>query len=225
MPGQKAAEEQRRDEILNAACEVATERGLNGLTIRRVAAAAGLSHGLVHFHFKSKDVLLAALLDHVLASTATLSIEAVVAEIPSPADRLVVLLHQEMARVRSDGGRIRLLFDFWLAGTRNRRLRARMRSEFAHYRASFRLVAEEVVRAEPDRFESVSADALATVAVAFLKGCAVQAVIDPGFDVEDAAGAARALVESRGSRARDGGDRPGSGMVRRRSARTMRGQV
>ena len=69
MPGQKAAEAERRAQILEAAYKVALRKGLESLTVRAVAAAAGLSHGLVLFHFKRKDQLVRAVLDRVLANT------------------------------------------------------------------------------------------------------------------------------------------------------------
>jgi AcrR family transcriptional regulator len=69
MPGRKAAEATRREQILKAAYEVAVRRGIDGLTVRAVAARARLSHGLLLFHFKRKDQLGLALLDRVLAMT------------------------------------------------------------------------------------------------------------------------------------------------------------
>jgi AcrR family transcriptional regulator len=194
MPGQKAAEEQRRDEILAAAYRVATSRGLGGLTVRGVAAEAGLSHGLVHFHFRSKDALVGALLDQVLAGATALREGADVTGIASPVERLAALLHQEMLRLTGDAGRIRLLFDFWLAGTRHMRLRARLRNDLKQYREAFLPAAQAAIAAEAGRFQGVTAEALASAAVAFLRGCAVQSVVDPEFDVERAAGAARALI-------------------------------
>jgi AcrR family transcriptional regulator len=68
MPGQKAAEADRQEQILAAAMDVATRHGLEGLTIRRVASEAGLSHGLVRFRFKSKAELLATLLDRLFTT-------------------------------------------------------------------------------------------------------------------------------------------------------------
>lgn len=194
MPGQKAAEEQRRDEILAAAYRVATSRGLGGLTIRGVAGEAGLSHGLVHFHFRSKDALVGALLEQVLAGATRLRESPDVSAIASPVERLGALLHQETIRLTGDAGRVRLLFDFWLAGSRQVRLRARLRGELKQYREAFLPAAQAAIIAEAERFRGVTAEALASAAVAFLRGCAVQSVVDPDFDVERAAGAARALI-------------------------------
>jgi len=54
---------------------------------------------------------------------------------------------------------------------------------------------QEVLVAEPDRFAHVTADGLAAVAVSFIKGCAVQSMIDPDhFDIGDFLAAAEALV-------------------------------
>ena len=92
MPGQKASEAERREQILSAAHQVALQRGIDGLTVRRVAARARLSHGLVLFHFKRKDQLVSALLDRVLAATLSLRVAEDVARIGGALDRLRALL-------------------------------------------------------------------------------------------------------------------------------------
>jgi AcrR family transcriptional regulator len=69
MPGRKAPEEQRREEILRAAYRVAARERLAGLTGRAVAAEAGVSSGLVFFHFGDRDGLLVALLEWLLEVT------------------------------------------------------------------------------------------------------------------------------------------------------------
>jgi AcrR family transcriptional regulator len=51
-----------RDALLIAAIEVVAARGLRGLTIRSVAEQAGVSHGLIRFHFGSRDGLVEATL-------------------------------------------------------------------------------------------------------------------------------------------------------------------
>ncbi|HSH45066.1 MAG TPA: TetR/AcrR family transcriptional regulator [Longimicrobiales bacterium] len=195
MPGQKAAEAERRAQILAAASQVATDRGLEGLTIRRVAEVAGLSSGLIHFHFRSKAALLEALLDRLFETTGAFRVGPEIARIESPYQRLVALLRQEMARLSGDRERVHLFFDFWLMGTRHRRIRVRMRAELERYRQAFRPMIEEVLRAEPDRFPHVTPEGLSSVVVAFIKGSAVQAVIDPdGFDVAEFMTAANALL-------------------------------
>ena len=62
MPGTKASQGERREQIMCAAYAVATVEGLDRLTIRQVAATAGLSGGLVLFHFETRDDVVIELL-------------------------------------------------------------------------------------------------------------------------------------------------------------------
>ena len=199
MPGAKAGEEERKEQILSGALTVATREGLEGITIRRVASEAGLSHGLVHFHFKSKARLLLALLDRLLDQTTAFDAGPEIMAIASPLDRMLALLRKEMGRLTNDRENVHLFFDFWLMGTREPRIRARMRAELERYRAAFRPMVEEVLQAEPARFAGVSPDALSAVVVAFIKGSAVQSVIDPrGVDTATFTAAADALLSQLG---------------------------
>lgn len=195
MPGLHATEAVRRTQILRAAFHVAAERGLGALTVRDVAGKAGVSSGLVLFHFQSKERLVIALLDMLLETTTVLHVTPDVNAIASPLGRLIALLRMEMHRLASEPQRIRLFFDFWAMGIRHPRIRSKMRRELARYRAAFRPIAEEVLSAERDRFPGVSPEGLAAVAVSFIKGCAVQSMIDPTrFDIEEYLAAAQGLV-------------------------------
>ena len=195
MPGHRAAESVRRVQIIKAAYDVASRKGLDRLTVRQVAAKARLSAGLVLFHFKSKDQLIVALLDWLLATTTILHVGPEIQRIGSPLDRLLALLRQEMDRLASEPRRIRLFFEFWVLGGRNAEIGGKMRAELARYREAFRPMVQEVLLAEPERFAHVTADGLAAVAVSFIKGCAVQSMIDPDrFDIADYLAAAEGLV-------------------------------
>jgi AcrR family transcriptional regulator len=195
MPGPKASEAERRQQILSAAYEVASRRGLEGLTVRAVAARAELSHGSVLYHFKRKDQLVRALLDWLLQSASLLRVPEAVAEIEDPMDRLYALLRQEMDRASSDTGRSQLLFEYWALGTRHAAIRRRIESEMNRYRLAFRAVAEQVLGNEAGRFLGVTPDGLAAVSVSLIHGCAVQAMIDPKhFDIEEYLDAVEGLV-------------------------------
>src|SRR5690606_21523949 len=104
----RASEEVRREQILRAAFEVAAGEGLAGLTLRAVAREAGLSHALVLFHFKRKELLLQELLRWLLDTTSVLDVSEDIARFPRALDRLHALLQQEMARLSHDPRHIRL---------------------------------------------------------------------------------------------------------------------
>jgi TetR/AcrR family transcriptional repressor of bet genes len=195
MPGQKAGEAERREQILQAAYKVALRRGVEGLTVRAVAAAAGLSHGLVLFHFKRKDQLVSAVLDRVLDSTLSLRVDENVDRIDDPAGRLPALLRGEVDRLTRSGREARLFLEYWALGARQPALRAKISAALERYRDAFRRLTEEMVQAEPDRLAGVTPAGLTAVAVSFVNGCAVQALIDPErFDVEAYLAAVQGLL-------------------------------
>ena len=195
MPGRKEPEEVRREQILHAAYEVASLEGIDGVTIRGVAALAGLSHGLVHFHFKRKSDLILSLLDSLLATTAVLHLPDRVARQTRALDRLHALLRQEMYRVAGEPRRTRLFLEFWALGARHAAIRTRISAALERYRGAFRVVVEEVLRAEPRPFSGATPDGLAAVAGSWIHGCAVQAMIDPEhFDIEQYLEAVRGMT-------------------------------
>lgn len=186
MPGHKAAEATRREQILKAAHEVAVRRGIDGLTVRAVAARARLSHGLVLFHFKRKDQLGLALLDRVLASTVSLRIPDSISEIGNPQERLEALFRHEMTRLSEEPRRIRLLLEYWARGGHNAVIRGKISVGLDHYRASFRNIATEILGVESNRSRPATVAGVAAVAVSLIIGFLIQAMIDPDqFDIEE----------------------------------------
>ena len=69
QPGRPAAEHatEVRDALLGAAGRLFAEHGASGVSLRRVAEAAGVTPAMVHYYFGGKDGLSDALLDQVLA--------------------------------------------------------------------------------------------------------------------------------------------------------------
>jgi TetR/AcrR family transcriptional repressor of bet genes len=200
MPGRKVPEAERRAQILDAAYRVASHKGIDGVTVRAVATKARMSHGLVLFHFKRKDQLLRALLEQLLESTSELHATPEIASIPAPLDRLRALLRQEMDRLGHDPRRVRLFFDFWVLGTRNAAIGARIGAELERYRQAFRDIILEVIRADPSRFAKVTPDGLAAVIVSFINGCTVQQMMAPEhFDIAEYLAAADGLLGQLGS--------------------------
>lgn len=195
MPRSRASEEVRREQILAAAFEVAAREGLAGLTVRSVAAEAGVSHALVLFHFVRKDRLLEDLLEWLLSTTPLFEVPEEIARLPRALERLHALLEREMVRIAREPRRSRLFFEYWALGARQEPIRARISAELERYRAAFRGNMEELLRAEPATFSGVTAEALAAVAVSWMHGCAVQAMNDPeNFDSEAYLAAVRGII-------------------------------
>jgi TetR/AcrR family transcriptional repressor of bet genes len=56
--GRKASKEIRRQQLIEATIDVMARKGYSGTTMLDVAKAAGLSSGIVNFHFETKEKLL-----------------------------------------------------------------------------------------------------------------------------------------------------------------------
>jgi len=194
MPGTKVAEAERREQIVRAAYDVATRDGIHAITIRNVATQADISPGLVLFHFETKEKLVHALAEWVVASTTILRVGSDIEAVEDPLERLLTLLRQEMRRLTSEPRRIRVFFELWNAGLRDRQLGALIQKELARYRQAFRPMVEEALAADQNRFRGVTVDALTAVAVSFIKGAAVQAMIEPKLDIASYVHAAEALL-------------------------------
>jgi len=195
VPGTRIAEDARREQIVAAAYAAAAKRGLRAVTIRDVARRARVSAGLVIFHFGTKDRVILALLDWVVANTVSLTVGPDIIAIVDPLDRLVAVVHQEMMRLGGEPSRNRLFFEFWGEGIWNRAVRVRMQRDLDRYREAIRPFVETAVAAYPERFGAVDTDSLTTAVVSFLKGCAVQSTIQPDLDVESLSRAAGMLLQ------------------------------
>jgi AcrR family transcriptional regulator len=179
MPRQRETEATRREQILQAAYEVALRRGIDGLTVRAVAARAGLSHSLVLFHFKRKDQLGLALLDRVLAGTLSLTVPDDIRTLPRASVRLQALFRQELQRMSDEPRRLRLLLEFWARGGHNAQIRQKIGEALERYRTAFDDFGGEVSGGARGRSDRAVPAGVASVAVSLIIGYPVQAMIDP----------------------------------------------
>ena len=178
-----------------------------------------MSSGLVLFHFSSKEQLVLELLDWVLATTTTLRVGPTLLSIAAPLDRLSALLRQEVMRLAAEPERVRVFFAFWSAGLWNEDIRERMQPELDRYRAAFHPIAADVIAAEPERFATATPDALAAIAVSFVKGCAVQSLIDKTLNFDDFLATAEQLLRGDAKALAFGGVEPATTLVAPRTSR------
>lgn len=195
MPGQKAPEDQRREDILRAAYRVAARDRLTGLTVRNVAAEAGVSNGLVFFYFGSREHLLSELLDWLLEATLVAVDTAQVKHLRSPAERMLAVVRRDVEALPRQRARVALFFDYWVMGTRSPEIQRKIRAALDRYRDGFRPLAQGMIEAEPERYARAGAEGLAAVVAGFIEGCAIQVVMDPdNFDVSRYMETVRTLV-------------------------------
>jgi AcrR family transcriptional regulator len=197
VPGAKLPEAERREAILRGAFAVAARDTLGGLSMRSVAEAAGVSKGLVFFHFDDKETLLLALLDWMLEQGPRVELPP---DLPSPdavhpARRLLQVVAHQVSLLPERSARVEVFLDFWVMGTSVPQVQARIHAGFDRYRQDFLPYTRAVAEALPDRFDDETAAGLAAVIVSFIEGCALQLSANPeGFDVNRYMRAVEALV-------------------------------
>lgn len=68
-PGRRLSAEESRKRLVDAATRLFRERPPKAVSVREIAAEAGVNHGLVHRHFGGKDGLIRAVLSRIFRST------------------------------------------------------------------------------------------------------------------------------------------------------------
>jgi TetR/AcrR family transcriptional regulator, regulator of biofilm formation and stress response len=121
-----------RDALLDATVRVVARHGLRGLTYRRVAEEAGTTHGLVSYHFKSRDALIheavvkasRAAVDRSLLDPPSGRVEDFVRELPelvsqeADAQAFQFELALEGRRQQTVSTEVRAAYGEWIAVTR-----------------------------------------------------------------------------------------------------------
>ena len=170
------APEERRRRILSAAVEVLRERGYTGTRVVDIARAAGTSSGLVLYHFKSLEGVLAQALTAVEDEFYS-ELDADLAATAGPVQRL-----QLMAQRASGNGPAvgdwRLWLEIWVRALRDDGARATREALDRRWRSALREVIDEGV-ASGD-FCPADADSSTVRLASLMDGLAIQlALTDP----------------------------------------------
>jgi AcrR family transcriptional regulator len=174
-----------RAKILQATAELIVEAGWSGFSTRAIAARAGVTQGIVGYHWRSKDDLVreAAL----SASAETLKpVYDLLDQAPSVRDALGRLLELEDA-FRSQPHLTLLLFETMLQAGRDPQLREALAALICDFRTRLAAALTTDGAAEP----AATAAALA----AALDGLFLHAVVDSQLDLQAAGGVLFRLLE------------------------------
>jgi AcrR family transcriptional regulator len=117
----RADVEVRQREILDAAVRVVAERGFAATRVQDVAKALGVSTGLVHYHFDSKDELLTAAFRHA-ADADIRRLEKSLAESADAVEQLDRVVREYLPGGRGEKGWV-LWIDAWGEALRDPGLR------------------------------------------------------------------------------------------------------
>jgi AcrR family transcriptional regulator/ketosteroid isomerase-like protein len=166
----KETVEQRRIEILEATCDVIIERGFAGTRVADVAKRLGVSNSLIHYHFASKEELLAAAFEHY-ANKDLADMQRDSASAPTAVAKLWRLIESYVPE-GSDDVEWMLWIDAWGEALRNPKMKPISQELDAQSIAVF----EKVLRAgnESGEFHCVHPRESATRISGLIDGLAVQ---------------------------------------------------
>ncbi len=112
-PPRKQSRSARRTQLIEATIEVLAQRGYARITLTEVANRAGLSHGLVNFHFKSKELLLAETLNHLYGEYRRNWVTALEQAGPSAPEQLDALIKADFRPEICTPARLAAWCSFW----------------------------------------------------------------------------------------------------------------
>lgn len=112
-PKRKLSRGARRQQLIEATIDMIAARGYARTTLTDVARHAGLSHGLVNFHFQSKEKLLTETLKYLAEEYHLNWTTALEAAGPSPAEKLDALLRSDFNPAICTNARLSAWCAFW----------------------------------------------------------------------------------------------------------------
>jgi AcrR family transcriptional regulator len=176
-PGPKR--DSARERILAAAVRQIAREGIDGVRIARIAMQARVSSALVHYHFETRDALLAEALDYsyVHAGEARIAAED---ELPasSHAERLQSMIEQCLPTTPALAEDWVLWVELWLRAARHPDLRPVAEELYARLHAWF---ADEIAAGVGDgEFGRCDPDEVADRTLALLDGYGIRTLIEDG---------------------------------------------
>ncbi len=162
----------RREEILTATIAEIEKRGMSALRVADIAAALGVSSGLVFYHFATKDALLVEALEYAVVRDAD-RLERALAKAGDPIDRLRRVLTSYGPTGAAQGWT--LWIEAWSTALREPTIRASLRKLDERWREAL----DHVIAEGVETGDFTCPDPASTVARvgALLDGLSVAALI------------------------------------------------
>jgi AcrR family transcriptional regulator len=183
---------EKAQRIVDAMRESVAKRGAAGSTFEHVAREAGVSRGLLHYYFGTKERLLVEVVRRD-SEIRVARLDRPLAEAESVDDVLDVLVASLTDLIDNEPAFFLLLYELFSAGRRNPEIQHEVGQLFDRTRSH---VAEVLERKQSEGVLKLRFDAEAIVAYLFAAadGFALQALSEPGRDISAAlaAGAASA---------------------------------
>ncbi len=141
----KASKEKRRQQLIEATIGAIAKKGYGAMTLADVAKAAGLSGGIVNFHFESKEKLLVATLRHLAEEYRQNWQDALKQAGPSPAVRLAALATADFNDLVCTPDKLAAWSSFWAEAQNRPTYMEHCGANDAEFHAAVRSIVTEII--------------------------------------------------------------------------------
>jgi AcrR family transcriptional regulator len=165
-----------RERILDAACDVIAEHGIEDVRIARIATVAGVSPPLVHYHFATRELLLAEALEHSFELLGDIRTTTADAEGWTAAEKLGWMIDQSLPFPGMGNREWGLWLELWSRAARRPELRDVAARLYARYdRWIAEVVGEGVASGE---FRAADVDSVTRRLIAAIDGLGLRVAVD-----------------------------------------------
>jgi AcrR family transcriptional regulator len=183
----QGTERSAREQILDAAVIRIASEGIDGVRIARIAMDARVSTSLVHYHFESREALLAEALEHSFELAGDVRIGENDGDAPSHAHRLAAMIDQCLPYPGTLERDWLLWVELWLRAARRPELR---KTAARLYERMHRWFSDAIQAGIADgEFTHSDVDGLTDRVLAMLDGFGIRALVrDPSVPLDWARG-------------------------------------
>jgi AcrR family transcriptional regulator len=165
-----------RERILDAACDVIAEQGIEDVRIARIATVAGVSPALVHYHFATREALLAEALEHSFELLGDIRTTRAEAEHWTAAQRLGWMIDQSLPFAGLGEREWRLWLELWSRAARRPELRPVAARLYERYDAWIAEIVQDGI--DSGEFHGGDVQLITQRLIAAIDGHGIRVVVD-----------------------------------------------
>jgi len=167
----------KREQIIQAAYKVMSEKGYENASIKDIAHEAGITPGLVHYYFRNKEEVLMELLAAESNQYRT-NMEQLQSKLPSM-DLAQAAINEPKDRVERQPEWYRLRYELFALGLRNPAVSPGVNALLENANVGITAILNHISKASEEERTAVAA-----ILLACFDGLALQKMLNPAFDLD-----------------------------------------
>jgi TetR/AcrR family fatty acid metabolism transcriptional regulator len=182
----------RRAEIIEATYFCIALKGYSNITMQDIADSAGVSKGVIHYYFRSKEDLFLSVFEKLIGDLDN-HIAAKVSRAKTPPEKICAIISAVFEKVRENKKFQVVLLDFWAHSTKHPTLKAANANQYGRYRHMTKKIIAEGI--ESGYFKECEPDRVASALIGLIEGLVIQWIFDEkAFDLRRAQKIAEEII-------------------------------